>query len=88
MASSGRWLASVLRGWYGYHAVPGNIRRLQQFRDEVIKQWLRWLRRRSQRNNWSWQRMQRMTREVLPKAEILHLYPNKRFRVRLEAGAV
>jgi hypothetical protein len=84
----GRWLARVMRGWLNYHAVPGNMKRLQQFRDEITKLWLRQLRERSQRHRWTWARMQRLVRRHLPTPKILHPYPNKRFRARLEAGAV
>ena len=35
------WLSQVMNGWLGFHAVPGNMRRLQRFGDEVIKAWLR-----------------------------------------------
>ena len=45
-------------GWYNYHAIPGNMIRLQQFRDEITKLWLSMLRRRSQRHRWAWSRMQ------------------------------
>ena len=78
----------MVRGWFNYHAVPGNIKRLQQFRDEVVKLWLHQLRRRSQRSRWTWTRMQRLAQRHLPLAKIIHAYPNKRFRARLTAGAV
>jgi len=84
----GRWLSRVIQGWYNYHAIPGNMIRLQQFRDEIIKLWLGVLRRRSQRHRWTWTRMQRMVRRLLPTPKILHPYPDQRFRDRLKAGAV
>jgi group II intron reverse transcriptase/maturase len=86
--SIGRWLSRVIQGWFNYHAIPGNMIRLQQFRDEIIKYWLANLRRRSQRHRWPWSRMQRMVRRVLPVPKILHPYPEQRFRDRLKAGAV
>lgn len=88
IGSVGRWLARVMRGWLGYHAIPGNMVRLQQFRDELTKLWLRVLRRRSQRHRWTWSRMHRLVRHSLPPLKILHPYPGDRFRARLEAGAV
>jgi hypothetical protein len=88
IGSIGRWLSRVIQGWYNYHAIPGNMKRLQQFRDEIVKAWLAQLRRRSQRHRWTWDRMQRMVRRLLPTPKILHPYPNKRFRDRLKAGAV
>ena len=40
VGATGRWLASVLRGWLGCHAVPDNYTRLDQFVTEVTKLWL------------------------------------------------
>jgi group II intron reverse transcriptase/maturase len=90
LGKTGRWLASVLRGWMGYHAVPGNFRRLQQLVQAVTKLWLRQLQRRSQRGckRWTWERMWRVTRRYLPRPRILHPYPATRFRARLRARAV
>ena len=90
LGETARWLASVVRGWLNYHAVPGNSFRLCQFRDEVSKLWLAVLRRRSQKGqqSWTWQRMQRLVRTHLPHVRILHPYPDARFRARLEARAV
>ena len=31
----GSWLRSVVRGWFNYHAVPGNINCLDEFRTQV-----------------------------------------------------
>jgi group II intron reverse transcriptase/maturase len=90
VGTTGRWLASVVRGWLQYHAVPHNMRRLEQFVDAVTKLWLRQLRRRSQRgrSRWTWARMQRLIARYLPKVRILHPYPNDRYRARLKARAV
>lgn len=85
---NGRWLRSVLQGWLNYHAVPGNMRRLQQFRQALGRLWLQQLRRRSQRSRWTWQRMYQLMERHLPSPRILHPYPDKRFRARLNAGAV
>jgi hypothetical protein len=88
IGETGRWLKQVVQGWLNYHAVPGNMVRLQQFRDAIAKLWLRQLRRRSQRSRWTWDRMHRLVRRHLPTPRILHPYPHQRFRARLEAGAV
>ena len=37
---------------------------------------------------WTWTRMQRVLAKYLPRPQILHPYPNSRFRARLEARAV
>lgn len=90
VGDTGRWLASVIRGWLGYHAVPDNYSRLDQFITEVTKLWLHQLRRRSQKGQaaWPWERMTRLVDRYLPQPKILHPYPKDRFRARLSAGAV
>ena len=47
----------------------------------VTRIWLRTLRRRSQKDRFSWQRMQRLAVDWLPQPRILHPYPDKRFAV-------
>jgi group II intron reverse transcriptase/maturase len=86
----GRWLRRVVQGWLNYHAVPGNSERINRFVDEVVRNWLRVIRRRSERgkNRWTWARMQRLGRKHLPRPHIIHPYPEQRFRARLKAGAV
>jgi group II intron reverse transcriptase/maturase len=78
----GRWLRSVVRGWFNYHAVPGNINCLDEFHTQVQRLWRRVLQRRSQKGRvWTWERVQRLTRRWLPKPQILHPYPNQRLIV-------
>jgi group II intron reverse transcriptase/maturase len=79
----GRWLRSVVQGWFNYHAVPGNIYMIDQFRTQVTRLWYRVLRSRSQkaRKKWNWERMDRLARYWLPKVRILHPYPNERLTV-------
>jgi group II intron reverse transcriptase/maturase len=86
----GRWLRRVVQGWLNYHAVPGNSERIGRFVDEIVRYWLRIIRRRSERgkNRWTWARMQRLGRKHLPRPHIIHPYPEQRFRARLKAGAV
>ncbi len=50
LAEVGKWLKSVVQGYFNYHAVPGNIVSLRSFRLEVSKRWLRVLHRRSQKS--------------------------------------
>ncbi|RPH76930.1 MAG: group II intron reverse transcriptase/maturase [Nitrospiraceae bacterium] len=76
----GRWLKSVYTGWCQYYAVPGNYRRLQQFRDALQVSWLRVLRRRSQRGrHMTWEKFSKLSLKWLPVPTILHPYPNVRF---------
>jgi RNA-directed DNA polymerase len=75
----GCWLASVLRGHYRYYAVPDNIEALDAFRRQIIRNWLRTLRRRSQRDRLTWARMWLLADRWLPKPKILHPWPEQRF---------
>ena len=78
----GGWLRSVVRGWFNYHAVPGNSACLNQFRTQVERLWRRVLRSRSQKGRcWTWMRMSRLIRRWLPTARILHPYPEQRLIV-------
>lgn len=90
VGETGRWLRSVVQGWLNYHAVPSNSHRIGRYVDEATRHWLFALRRRSQRGDrgWTWKRMQRLARFHLPRPRIVHPYPDKRFRARLEARAV
>ena len=78
----GKWLAQVVRGYLAYHAVPTNERKVGAFRYYVIRQWLRTLRRRSQRRGLTWVRILQLADEWLPKARNLHPRPQARFAVR------
>lgn len=78
----GGWLRSVVRGWFNYHAIPGNINCLDEFHTQVQRLWRRVLRSRSQKGRvWTWGRIQRLTRRWLPNVKILHPYPDQRLIV-------
>ena len=47
LADTIKWLQSVVRGYFQYHAIPGNEVRLRAFRHDVLRLWMRQLRRRS-----------------------------------------
>jgi len=76
------WLISVVRGYFQYHAVPDNEERLRAFRNDVLRLWLRQLRRRSQRSRWTWKRFQERLGVLLPPVEIQHPWPTARFAAR------
>jgi Retron-type reverse transcriptase len=80
----GRWLASVLRGHYNYYAVPDNIEALSAFRYQIVRHWLKALRRRSQRTRMTWERMTRLENRWLPTIRILHPWPSMRFDARTQ----
>ena len=79
LAEIGKWLRSVVRGYFNYHAVPGNFASLQSFRLEVSKRWLRVIQRRSQKSRMSWKQMAGFVKQWLPVPKILHPYPYLRF---------
>jgi group II intron reverse transcriptase/maturase len=82
VAEQGRWLGTVVRGYFAYHAVPTNMRALSAFRYHVLDLWRRALRRRSQKDQTTWKDMGRLADRWLPKPRISHPWPNKRFRVK------
>ena len=71
----GRWLRQVVTGYYNYHAVPTNSRALEAFHYHVIDLWRRTLRRRSQKDGSTWERIARIANDWLPKPRILHPWP-------------
>ena len=75
----GRYLRAVVTGFFGYHAVPTNMRALQAFRTEVEKLWLKTLRRRSQKDRTSSERMKAHTQRWVPAPRIQHPWPDERF---------
>jgi RNA-directed DNA polymerase len=74
-----KWLQSVVRGYFQYHAVPRNEERMKAFRHEVLRMWWWQLRRRSQRTRWTWRRFQEKLGNLLPEVKVLHPYPEVRF---------
>jgi RNA-directed DNA polymerase len=79
VTEQGRWLRSVVTGYYNYYGVPTNLRALQRFRFHVTRLWFRSLRRRSQRHRLDWVRMNRLAKLWLPPAELMHPWPWDRF---------
>ena len=78
----GKWLRQVVTGYFAYHAVPTNSRALHVFRHNVIDLWRRSLRRRSQKDRMTWDRIKKLADDFLPPARILHPWPHARFAVR------
>jgi RNA-directed DNA polymerase len=78
----GKWLRSVVQGYFNYYAVPGNMDSLNSFRAQAIWRWHRALRRRSQRHRMTWERFWPLVDRWLPSAKILHPHPNLRFDAR------
>jgi hypothetical protein len=78
----GKWLGQVLKGYYAYHAVPTNMPTLSAFRHEVTILLWRTLRRRSQRDRTTWEKMGRIAADYLPCPQVLHAWSNQRFAVK------
>ena len=78
----GAWLASVVRGYYAYHAVPTNVHAMQAFRTQTERHWRHALSRRSQRGRPTWEMMRRLSMHWIPKPRVLHPWPDDRFDVR------
>jgi RNA-directed DNA polymerase len=79
IADLGKWLRSVMQGYFNYFAVPGNLVSLNMFRRETARSWLHALRRRSQRHRLSWERFGPIVDHWFPRVQVLHEHPNDRF---------
>ena len=79
IVQTGKWLKSVVQGYFNYHAVPGNLDSLNVFRFRVTLLWRQALLRRSQRHRLNWVRMRQLAERWLPEPRVLHPYPSVRF---------
>jgi RNA-directed DNA polymerase len=79
VAQTGKWLKSVVQGYFNYYAVPGNTDQLGLFRTRVTRLWRQVLSRRGQRNYLNWARMSRLQERWIPGPRVLHPYPEVRF---------
>ena len=77
-----KWLQSVIRGYFQYHAIPGNWKRMQAFRKEVARAWWAQLRRRSQRRRYTWATFWERLGRLLPEVKIIHPSPLERFHAK------
>jgi len=81
-AQVGEWLRKVVQGYYQYHAVPGNLNQLSAFRHRLCRLWRAVLKRRSQRGERPWQRLNLLLERWIPFPRVLHPYPQARFTAR------
>jgi len=79
ISRQGKWLGQLVKGHFVYFAVPTNIEALTAFRYRVVDLWRRSLRRRSQKDRATWDRIGEIANEYLPKPSILHPWPSLRF---------
>jgi group II intron reverse transcriptase/maturase len=77
---TGKWLKSVVQGFGLYFGVPGNSRSLRSYRDQVVKMWLRILRRRSQKGRaLTWEKFNQIVEKYIPHLRICQPFPEVRF---------
>lgn len=83
---TGKWLASVMRGYTRYYAVPRNLDALKAFYTHLGRLWLHVIRRRSQnaKARWTWERFYRLQTRWIPRPKIMHPYPNVRFDAKTQ----
>jgi hypothetical protein len=79
---TGKWLRSVLTGYYRYHAVPGNLPMMARFRHRVLRLWRHVLIRRGGKRKPTWQKLVPLFKRWLPEATVQHPYPRIRFAVK------
>ncbi len=77
-----KWIRAVLLGHMNYYSVPGNVQQINLFHQEVVNRWLKMLRRRSQRHRIIWAKFGPWVRSYLPKVQVIHPYPEMRFRAK------
>ena len=79
VAQTGKWLKSVVQGYFNYHAIPGNLGSLCVFRFRVMRLWRHALIRRGQKHHLNWARLRQLEARWLPQPRVLHPWPSVRF---------
>lgn len=82
ISETGAWLKAVVRGHFNYYGVPTNGKQLGLFRNSIIRLWRHALKRRSQRNRITWEKMAQIAHTWLPLPRITQPYPLERLIVR------
>lgn len=82
VTAQGAFLRRVVMGYYAYHAVPNNGAAICSFRHRIMELWRATLQRRSQKGYMSWACIWRYADRWLPRARILHPWPDERFAVK------
>jgi group II intron reverse transcriptase/maturase len=82
IAEVGKWLNKVVQGYYNYHAIPGNGKRLYTFRFRLAALWHKILCRRSQKKRMTWKTFYAVALCWIPTPRVLHPYPIIRFCVK------
>lgn len=79
LRQTGEWLGTIVRGYFQYHAIPGNTANLGVFLERLKRHWRQVIRRRGQQRRPNWARLARLFARWLPKPCVLHPYPHLRF---------
>jgi site-specific DNA recombinase len=74
-----KWLQQVVRGYFQYHAVPGNWERMKRISPGCVAHLVSSLTRRSQRSRLNWERFRSRLGDLLPPVQIPQPYPDERF---------
>jgi RNA-directed DNA polymerase len=81
VVEQGKWLSSVVLGYFKYHGVPNNLDALGAFRYHVIGLWRGIVRKRSDKDQTTWDQINRFAEWWLPRPRICHPWPHQRFAV-------
>jgi len=66
-------LGQKMKGHFNYYGITGNSRKLANFHNEVKLIWHKWLSRRSQKGNLTWEQFQRLLKQYpLPSPHVIH----------------
>ena len=76
-----RWLGKVVDGWLNYYAVPTSSRYIQRFLVRLKRVWLAIIRRRSQKDRFTWADIDKLKARHWPKLGIRHPWPDQRLAV-------
>jgi group II intron reverse transcriptase/maturase len=82
VGETGRWLRSVVRGYFQYHAVPGNTPMMARFRYRLVRLWRFALVRRGGQRRPTWKQVISLSARWLPTVTVQHPYPVARFAVQ------
>ena len=69
-------LGLMIRGHCAYYGLPGNGKRLERFRYQVIRIWRKWLARRNRLRRMNWDRMNALLKRYpLPTVQVARRWP-------------
>jgi hypothetical protein len=87
LSKEGKWLRSVISGFFAYHAVTGYWTALGAFRKQCTRHWCRTLRRRSHKSSLTWDRMNDLATHDYPHPAFFTLGPKTAVSTSSEGGA-